>query len=108
MEFEGSTHEVFVRLPRSRLRALPLRYSLHLRIYSFSGRPYRLYFVFKLFFAVVVNIVTRESCSLEANNALLFYLFVNIFLVPSLLEGASNFCEGAKDMAESTHAAGYD
>ena len=44
-------------------------------------------------------IVTRESCSLKANNALLFYLFVNIFLVPSLLEGASNFCEGAKDMA---------
>ena len=54
------------------------------------------------------TIVTRESCSLEANNALLFYLFVNIFLVPSLLEGASNFCEGAKDMAERTHAAGYD
>ena len=40
-------------------------------------------------------------------TALLFYLFVNIFLVPSLLEGASNFCEGAKDMVESTHAAGY-
>ena len=53
-------------------------------------------------------IVTRESYSLEANNALLFYLFVNIFLVPSLLEGASNFCEGGQDMAERTHAAGYD
>ena len=39
------------------------------------------------------TIVTRESYSLEANNALLFYLFVHLFLVPSLLEGASNFCE---------------
>ena len=58
--------------------------------------------------SILQIIVTRESCSLEANNALLFYLFVNIFLVPSLLEGASNFCEGAKDMAEGTHAAGYD
>ena len=57
---------------------------------------------------VACTIVTRESCSLEANNALLFYLFVNIFLVPSLFEGASNFCEGAKGMAEGTHAAGYD
>ena len=46
------------------------------------------------------SIVTRESYSLEANNALLFYLFVHLFLVPSLLEGASNFCEGAKHMAE--------
>ena len=54
------------------------------------------------------TIVTRESYSLEANNALLFYLSVHLFLVPSLLEGASNFCEGAKHMAEGTHAAGYD
>ena len=53
-------------------------------------------------------IVTRESYSLEANNALLFYLFVHLFLVPSLLEGASNFCEDAKHMAEGTHTAGYD
>ena len=58
---------------------------------------------------IIVNaIVTRESYSLEANNALLFYLFVHLFLVPSLLEGASNFCKGAKHMAEGTHAAGYD
>ena len=54
------------------------------------------------------TIVTRESYSMEANNALLFYLFVHLFLVPSLLEGASNFCGGAKHMAEGTHAAGYD
>ena len=58
--------------------------------------------------AIPLSIVTRESYSLEANNALLFYLFVHLFLVPSLLEGASNFCEGAKHMAEGTHAAGYD
>ena len=44
-------------------------------------------------FGLTLTIVTRESYSLEANNALLFYLFVHLFLVPSLLEGASNFCE---------------
>ena len=60
------------------------------------------------FFYLYFGIVTRESYSLEANSALLFYLIVHIFLVPSLLEGASNFCEGAKHVAEGTQAAGYD
>ena len=37
-----------------------------------------------------------------------FIFLCTFFLVPSLLESASNFCEGAKHMAEGTHAAGYD
>ena len=64
--------------------------------------------ILQILHTFLISIVTRESYSLEANNALLFYLFVHLFLVPSLLEGASNFYEGAKHMAEGTHAAGYD